>query len=97
MKMNDTQRKITQRWAVKEDDFDIAMVYMIGARHGRRFARLTTRSSDPAESEESDKAFEGHETPVMDEDAPPINKNTGGMDSPVLKRNYMYTSSYING
>ena len=61
------------------------MVYMTGARRGRRSARLMAQSSNPIESEESDNASEGHETPVTDEDAPPINKNTRGMDSPVLR------------
>ena len=42
------------------------------------------QSSNPIESEESDNASEGRETPVTDEDAPLINKNTGGMDAPVL-------------
>ena len=69
---------------MKEDDLEIAMVCMPRARCGRRSARLTARSSNPAESEESDNALEGHETLVTDEDAPPINKNTRSMDSPVL-------------
>ena len=70
---------------MKEDGFDIAMVYMIGARRGRHSARLMARSSNPAKSKESDNAFEGHEAPVTDEDAPPTNKNAGAMDSPVLR------------
>ena len=70
---------------MKEDDLEIAMVCMPRARCGRRSARLTARSSNPAESEESDNALEGHETLVIDEDAPSINKNTGGMNSPVLR------------
>ena len=69
---------------MKEDDPDTTMVCMTGARWGGRFARLTARSSNPTESEELDNASEGHDTPVIDEDAPPINKSTGGMDSPVL-------------
>lgn len=70
---------------MKEDDLDIAMDFMTEARRSRCSARLTARSSNPAESEESDNASEGHETPVTDEDAPPTNKNTRGMDSPVLR------------
>lgn len=68
---------------MKEDDPNTAMVYMTGARRGRRFAKLTTQSSNPIKREESDNAFKGHETSVTDEDAPLINKNTGGMDSPI--------------
>ncbi|XXG47403.1 hypothetical protein AAC387_Pa02g2065 [Persea americana] len=83
-KKSQFQRKITQQWAVKEDGPDIAMVCMTGARRSRCSARLAARSSNPIESEESDNASEGNENPVTDEDAPLINKNIGGMDSPVL-------------
>ena len=69
----------------EEDDLDIAIVCMTRARRGRHSARLTARSSSPIESEESDNASEGHETPVTDEDAPPINKSTGGMESHILR------------
>ncbi|XXG47264.1 hypothetical protein AAC387_Pa02g1936 [Persea americana] len=83
-KKNHGQRRITQRWVIKEDDLDTAMICMIGARCSRRYARLTAQSSNPIESEESYKTSKGHETQVTDEDAHLINKNTGGMDSPVL-------------
>ena len=69
---------------MKEDDFDVAMVYMTRTRRDRCSARLTAQSSNPVESEEFDNASECHETPVTDDDAPPTNKNTGGLDSPVL-------------
>ena len=69
---------------MKEDDPDIAIVCMTGARRGRRSAKLTAQNSNLAESEESDNALEGHEIPVTNEDAAPIDRNTGGMDSPVL-------------
>lgn len=83
-KKSHVQRKITLKWAVKEDDPDIAMVCMTRAIRCRRSTRLTARSSNPTKSEESANASEGHETPVTDEDAPPINKNTRGMDSLIL-------------
>ena len=68
-----------------ENDFDIAMVCMTGARRGRQSARLTARSSNPAKSEELDNGSEGHETPVTDEDALPTNKNTGTSILPYLE------------
>ncbi|XXG42315.1 hypothetical protein AAC387_Pa01g2629 [Persea americana] len=58
---------------------------MVGARRGRHSARVTVQSSDCIEGEESDDVSKGHKTPVTDEDVPLINKNTGGMDSPVLQ------------
>ena len=61
------------------------MVCITRARRGRHSARLMARSPNPTKSEELDNASEGHETPVTNEDAPPINKNTGGMDSPLLR------------
>ncbi|XXG85583.1 hypothetical protein AAC387_Pa11g0633 [Persea americana] len=70
---------------MKEDDFDIVMVCMTEARRSRHSSRLTAQSSNPAETEELDNASEGHEPPVIDEDSPRTNKNTGGMDFPVLR------------
>ena len=70
---------------IKEDDHDAAMVCMIMTRRGRHSTRITARSSNPIEGEESYNASEGHETPVSDEEAPLINKNTGGTASPVLQ------------
>ncbi|XXG82452.1 hypothetical protein AAC387_Pa10g0399 [Persea americana] len=61
------------------------MVWMTGARCGRRSVRLTGQSSNPSESEESYNASEGHETQVMDEDVSSTNENTRGMDSPILR------------
>ncbi|XXG52803.1 hypothetical protein AAC387_Pa03g1023 [Persea americana] len=94
------QRRITQQWVLKEDDIATAMVCMTGARRGRCFAIITAQSSNPIEDEESDNDTEGHETPVIDEDAPLINKNTGRMDSPVLRAivyNVLLTTRSLEG
>ncbi|XXG82965.1 hypothetical protein AAC387_Pa10g0836 [Persea americana] len=69
---------------MKDDDPDTAMVCMIGVRLDRRSVRTIVRSSNPVEGTTSDNASKGHETPVTDEEAPLMNKNTGGMVSPVL-------------
>ena len=70
---------------VKEDDHDTVMVYMTETRHGRHFTRITTRSSNPIQGEELDNTSKGYETPVTDEEAPLINKNTEGIASPMLQ------------
>ncbi|XXG47868.1 hypothetical protein AAC387_Pa02g2436 [Persea americana] len=61
------------------------MACITGARRGRRSAKITAQSSNPIESEESDNASKVHETWVIDKDAPLINKNIGGMASPILR------------
>ncbi|XXG79862.1 hypothetical protein AAC387_Pa09g0841 [Persea americana] len=68
---------------MKEDDPETVMVCMTRAKCGRRSAKISTQSSNPIEGEESDNTSKGHETPVIDEDAPLTNKNTRGMASPV--------------
>eukprot|EP00268_Persea_americana_P011080 TRINITY_DN14606_c1_g1_i1.p1 TRINITY_DN14606_c1_g1~~TRINITY_DN14606_c1_g1_i1.p1 ORF type:complete len:133 (-),score=13.27 TRINITY_DN14606_c1_g1_i1:71-430(-) len=76
------------------------MVWMTGAKCGRCFARITAQSPNPIEDEESDNASKGHETPVIDEDAPLTNKNTGRMDSPVLRAivyNVLLTTRSLEG
>ena len=55
-----SQRKITQKWVVK--DLDTAIVYMTGARRGKRFARNTARNSNPTEGGDSDNTYEDHVT-----------------------------------
>ena len=79
------QRRITLQWVMKGDDPDIVMVCMTRARRDRHFARITAQSSNPIEGEELDNAFKGHETPIMDEATPMINKNKWGMASFVLR------------
>ena len=83
-KKSHVQRRITPRWVMKEDDPGTTIVCMTGARRGRRYTRITAQSSNPIEGEESNNASKGHETPLTGEDAHLINKNTGGMNSPVL-------------
>ena len=65
------------------------MVCMTRARHGRRSTRIPVRNSNPAKGEESDNSSKGHVTPLTDDEAPPICKNTGGMSSPIYSGTLM--------
>ncbi|XXG41770.1 hypothetical protein AAC387_Pa01g2168 [Persea americana] len=70
---------------MKEDDPDIAIVCMTGARHGILSTRSTAHNSSPVEGEESNNTSEGHVTPVTDDETLLTGKNIRGMGSPVLR------------
>lgn len=61
---------------VSEEDPEVAMVCMAGAQCGQRFGRKASRNPEPTDGGDFDGTFEGHVTPVIDDEAPPISKNT---------------------
>lgn len=79
------QIKIIKKWVVKEEDPEVAMVCMAGTGCSRRASQSAACNPILTNEPDSDGMSDGHVTPMTDEEAPPINKNTGASSSPVLQ------------
>lgn len=70
---------------VKEEDPDVALVCVAGTRCSKWSCRSVACNLEPTDGGDSEETSEGHVTLVTDDEAPPINKNTGATSSLVLQ------------